>query len=145
MYVFAASIGISLVLHGTHDPAALSELTRKAVRQGAAVLLPGVALVVAFAPFALSLFGPAYEREGTTLLRLLCLGALPYLVLALSVSVARVHRRMRRAVIAVVAQAVLALGLTAPLIHAAGVKGAGLAWLASQCVAAAGLLAAGRS
>lgn len=145
MYVFAASIGISLVLHGTHDPAALSELTRKAARQGAAVLLPGVALIVAFAPIALSLFGPAYEREGTTLLRLLCLGALPYFVLALSVSVARVHRHMRPATIALVAQAVLTLGLTAPLIHAAGVTGAGIAWLTSQCVVAAGLLAARRS
>jgi O-antigen/teichoic acid export membrane protein len=145
MYVFAASIGISLVLHGTHDPAALSELTRKAARQGAAVLLPGVALIVAFAPIVLSLFGPAYEREGTTLLRLLCLGALPYFVLALSVSVARVHRHMRPATIALVAQAVLTLGLTAPLIHAAGVTGAGIAWLTSQCVVAAGLLAARRS
>lgn len=142
MYAFAASIGTSLVLHGTRDPAALSDLTRKAARQGATVLLPGVAFVVALAPVALSLFGAAYEREGTMLLRLLSLGAVPYLVLALSVSVARVQRRMRRAMIALVTQAVLTLGLTVPLIHAVGVEGAGIAWLTSQCVVAAGLLAA---
>jgi O-antigen/teichoic acid export membrane protein len=144
IYVFVASIGTSLVLHGTNDPGALPALTRKAAKQGVAVVVASVALVLVLAGPALSLFGEAYEREGTTLLRLLALGAIPYLVISLSVSVARVRRTMRRAVIALAAQALLTLGLTAPLIHALDVTGAGVAWLASQGVVALGLLATRR-
>ena len=144
IYVFVASIGTSLVLHGTSDPESLPALTRKAARQGVAVVVASVALVLVLAGPALSLFGEAYEREGTTLLRLLALGAIPYLVIALSVSVARVRRTMRRAVIALAAQALLTLGLSAPLINALDVTGAGVAWLASQGVVALGLLATRR-
>jgi O-antigen/teichoic acid export membrane protein len=144
IYVFVASIGTSLVLHGTNDPASLPALTHKAARQGVAVVVASVALVLVLAGPALSLFGEAYAREGTTLLRLLALGAIPYLVIALSVSVARVRRTMRRAVIALAAQALLTLGLSAPLINALDVTGAGVAWLASQGVVALGLLATRR-
>jgi hypothetical protein len=51
---------------------------------------------------------------------------------------------MRRAVIALAAQALLTLGLSAPLINALDVTGAGVAWLASQGVVALGLLATRR-
>src|SRR5205823_2810528 len=61
--------------------------------------------------------------------------------LVLAVSVARVRRRMTPAVVAMAAQAALALGLVTPLLHRFGVTGAGVAWLASQCAAAAGVLA----
>jgi O-antigen/teichoic acid export membrane protein len=145
LYLFAQNVGTSLVLHGTHDPASLPALTRKAAVQGARVLVPTVALAVILAPQLFSLFGPAYEHKSTTVLRLLALGALPNLMLALAVSVARVQRRLRRAVAALGTQAVLALGLVTPLLHTFGVDGVGLAWLVSQCVVAAGLLATRRS
>jgi O-antigen/teichoic acid export membrane protein len=141
LYAFAASIGMSLVLHGSRDPSSLPALERKAALQGAGVLLPTVLLAVVLAPELLALFGDRYTDEGTTLLRLLALAALPYFVLMLALSVARVERRLRAAVLAWSAQAVLALGLAAPLVHAMGVTGAGVAWLGSQCTVAAVVLA----
>jgi O-antigen/teichoic acid export membrane protein len=140
LYAFAASIGMSLVLHGARDHASLPALERKAALQGARVLLPSVLIAVVLAPEVLSLFGGRYPEEGTTLLRLLALGALPYFVLTLALSVARIERRLRPAVLAWGVQAILALGLAAPLLNALGVTGAGVAWLASQCVVAAGVL-----
>jgi O-antigen/teichoic acid export membrane protein len=142
LYAFAASIGMSLVLHGSRDPSSLPALERKAALQGAGVLLPTVLLAVVLAPELLSLFGHRYAEEGTTLLRLLALAALPYFVLTLALSVARVERRLRPAVLAWSGQAVLALGFAAPLVHAMGVTGAGVAWLGSQCAVAAVVLTA---
>ncbi|MCW3048937.1 MAG: hypothetical protein JWO74_3221 [Solirubrobacterales bacterium] len=145
LYAFALNIGTSLMLHGTQDRAALPALTRKAAVQGLRVLVPSVVLLVVLAPHLLSLFGPDYAAKSTTVLRLLGLAALPNFVLALAVSVARVQRRLRRAVIATGTEAVLSLGLVTPLLHAYGVSGAGIAWLGSQCLVAAGLLLTWRS
>jgi O-antigen/teichoic acid export membrane protein len=139
-YAFSVNIGTSLLLHGTNDCAALPGLVRKAAVQGGRVLVPSVALLVVLAPYLLSLFGANYAEKSATLLRLLALGALPNFVLSLAVSVARVQRRLRRAVIALSTEAVLALGLATPLLHALGVTGVGIAWLGSQCLVAFGLL-----
>jgi O-antigen/teichoic acid export membrane protein/aminoglycoside phosphotransferase len=141
LYAVGHNIGMSLVLHGASDRPALPLLVRRAAFQGGALLLGLTAVLVAAAPYALSLFGGDYADGGTTLLRLLALAALPNLVLSLAVSVARVERRLRVAMIAMGAQALLSLGLAAPLVDAMGVSGAGVAWLGSQCVVAAGLLA----
>lgn len=141
LYAFAASIGMSLVLHGSRERASLPALERKAALQGARVLVPSVFVVVVLAPQVLSLFGDQYTEEGTTLLRLLALGALPYFVLTLALSVARIERRLRPAVVAWGTQAILALGLAFPLLDSLGVTGAGVAWLASQCIVATGVVA----
>jgi GT2 family glycosyltransferase/O-antigen/teichoic acid export membrane protein len=141
LYALAANVGTSLVLHATLDPSSLAALTRKAARQGAQLLLPVVAGVVVLAPLLLSLFGGEYAAHSAGLLRLLAAAAIPYFVLMLVLSAARVLRRLRPAVAAMGAQAVLALGLVTPLLDRFGVTGAGIAWLASQSLAAAGVLA----
>jgi O-antigen/teichoic acid export membrane protein len=140
LYAFAQNIGTSLMLHGGKDPAALAVLTRKATVQGARVLVPAVALLVIAAPYLLSLFGESYSHESVGVLRLLALGALPNFVVALAASVARVQRRLRRAVIALTTEAVLSLSLAAPLLHAMGVTGAAIAFVGSQCLVAVALI-----
>jgi O-antigen/teichoic acid export membrane protein/aminoglycoside phosphotransferase len=140
LYAVAANIGTSLTLHGSSGGGDLPDLIRRAVRQALWMVVPAVLILVVGAPYALSLFGAEYAEHGTTLLRLIALGALPNIVLALAVAVARVERRLRGAVIALLAQAALSLGLTTPLIHAMGVVGAGVAWLGSQCLVATALL-----
>jgi O-antigen/teichoic acid export membrane protein len=145
LYAVATNVGTALVLHGAASGASLGQLLRKAALQSAFVLVPAVIALVALAPLALSLFQHEYAHEGTTLLRLLALGALPNIVLALAVAVARVQRRLRASVVALGAQAALSLGLAVPMLHAFGVTGAGVAWLFSQVLVAAGLLVAARA
>ncbi len=140
LYAFAQNIGTSLILHGTTDRPMLPSLTRQAARQGARILVPAVALLILAAPLILSLFGESYVHRSTTVLRLLLLGALPNFVLSLAVSVARVQRRLRRAVLALSAEAVLALGLATPMLHAFGIVGVGIVWVAAQSLVAAGLV-----
>ena len=145
LYAFGLNIGTSLVLHGAADRDALRTLTRKAAIQGARVLVPCVALLLVLAPYVLSLFGGDYAERSATLLRLLILASLPNFVLCLIVSVARVQRRLHRAAIAVGTEAVLALGLATPLLHALGVNGLGIAWLAAQSLVATVLLVTWRA
>ncbi len=145
LYGVAMNFGTSLMLHATIDRAALPALARKTAIQGARVLVPAVALLLLVAPLLLSLFGPGYAHHGTTVLRLLALGALPNFVIVLSVHIARVQRRLRRAVIALGADALIALGAATPLVHAMGVTGVGIGWTAAQCIVATGLLLTWRS
>jgi len=143
LYSVSASIGTSLVLHAVSDRAEAPDLLRKALRQGAGLLVPAVALVIVLAPELLSLFGSQYAEHGGANARLLAAGALVHIVTTLGVSLARVDGRLGKAVWAVSIQAALALGVTGLLIGPVGVTGAGIAWLASELVVAAGLLAAG--
>lgn len=140
LYSVALNIGTSLMLHGTTDRAALPVLVRKAAMQGAWLLVPSAALVALLAPYLLSLFGANYADRSTELLRLLAIGALPNFVIILSVNIARVRRRLRRAVVALCTEAVLALGLATPLLHAIGITGVGIGWIAAQSIVAGGLL-----
>jgi O-antigen/teichoic acid export membrane protein/aminoglycoside phosphotransferase len=140
LYAIGHNIGTSLVLHGASDRPALPVLVRKAALQGGGLLLACVAVLVAGAPYALALFGGDYADGGTTLLQLLALAALPNLVLSLAVSVARVERRLRMAMVALGAQALLSLGSAPVLVEAIGVSGAGVAWLGSQCLVAGALI-----
>jgi O-antigen/teichoic acid export membrane protein/aminoglycoside phosphotransferase len=142
LYAVAGSIGTSLVLHGSDDRASVPDLTRKAALQGLAVMVPAVVLIVLLAPTALSLFGGAYAQKSTTLLRLLALSAIPDLVMTLALCVARVRRRVGRAAALFAVQAGVAIGLTTPLLHSMGITGVGVAWLGSQVLAAAVVLAA---
>jgi O-antigen/teichoic acid export membrane protein len=129
----------ALVVHGVREPAELPVLVRKAARQGAIVVLPIVAFILVLAPQILAAFGEQYAERSASVLRLLALGVVPYLAINLAVSVARVRRQLRRAVIALVAHAVLTLGLVVPFLDLWGVTGAGLAWSLSLTVVAVGL------
>ncbi len=144
LYAVAASIGTALVVHGASNPAELHELARRSARQGAVLLAAAVAVLVIAAPYALRLFGSEYAAGGATLLRLLALGALPNLVVALWVSQARVRRRLRGPAAILCGQAVLTLALVTPFLRAFGATGAGLAWLVGQTVVAGGILVVGR-
>jgi O-antigen/teichoic acid export membrane protein len=62
------------------------------------------------------------------------------LLLSVAIDVARARRRLRWAVALQVAMCVLVLGLTHVLLPRMGVTGAGVAWLATQCLIAVPLL-----
>jgi O-antigen/teichoic acid export membrane protein len=145
LYSISTNIGTSLLLHGTAERAALPVLVRKAAIQGAWLLIPAAALVAVLAPYLLALFGSSYARHSSTALRLLAIGALPNFVIVLAANTARVKRRLARAVIALGMEAVIALGLAAPLLALMGVTGVGVGWACAQVVVALGLLATWKS
>lgn len=92
----------------------------------------------------LRVFGPGYARNGSTLLQLLALSALPHLVVSTAISACRVLGRMRVVVAIQAGLATAVLTLTVVLLPVLGVLGAGVAWLAAQTATALALLTARR-
>ena len=140
LYSVPSAFGASLVAHSVRNQELLEINYRRAVHHTLVLLTPVVALVVAFAPLGLRLFGPYYADHSTATLRLLALSAFPSAVDTLSVSKARVVRQMSAVVGILVGLSVLVLGLTYLLVPRMGVVGAAVAWLTAQCVVAGVLL-----
>ncbi|HEX9016725.1 MAG TPA: oligosaccharide flippase family protein [Chloroflexota bacterium] len=142
LYLVAPSMGSSLIVESALDPAQLEAYSRRALLQTARLVVPlALALAVA-APWVLGLLGGGYAREGTDLLRLLALSAIPNVVNALYTSIARAQRHLVAIVAILAAQCVAVLGLSYLLLQSIGITGVGYAWLGSQAAIAVVLLAA---
>ncbi|MEU9626788.1 lipopolysaccharide biosynthesis protein [Streptomyces luteogriseus] len=140
LFLVVRNMGSSLVVEAVRRPERLAEHGLRVLRHSGMMLAAGVAVIVAGAPWILKLFGPGYAENGTTLLRLLALSALPNLVFSVAVDVLRARRRMRLVVGLQIALCVLVLGMVQLLLPVFGVTGAGIAWLAAECLIAAPLL-----
>jgi O-antigen/teichoic acid export membrane protein len=139
-YLLARNMGSSLVVEAVRCPERLVEHGLRVLRHSGLLLAVGISVLVAAAPQILAVFGAGYAEEGSTALQLLALSALPNLVVSVAVDVARARRRLRWAVGLQMTLCVLVLGLTTMLLPVLGVTGAGVAWLAAQCLIAAPLL-----
>jgi O-antigen/teichoic acid export membrane protein len=132
-YLLATNMGSSLMVEAAHAPGQLAEHAMRVLRHSALLMALGAAAIIVVAPVLLSFFGEGYADEGTTLLRLLALSALPNLLVSLAVDVARMRRQLRQVVGLQLALCVLVLGLSRVLLPELGLTGAGVAWLVAQC------------
>jgi O-antigen/teichoic acid export membrane protein len=141
LYAVPGALGQSLVAHGTREPAQLPEQHRRILISSFALLGPVVVILVVFAPWILQSFGAWYAARGAGTLRLLSLSALPNAVVSLTVSRARVNRRMTTIVATMTTLCFLVLGLTWLLVPRIGIIGGGAAWLLGQVVVVGALAA----
>jgi O-antigen/teichoic acid export membrane protein len=139
LYAVPTALGQALVAYGVRDPARVGEHHRRILLTSLALLTPPVVALVGFAPLVLSLFGDWYGSQGVATLRLLALSTLPNAVVALTVSRARIDRRMTAVVAIMVSLCVLVLGLTQLLVPRVGIAGGAVAWLVGQVVVVAGI------
>ncbi|MYS93093.1 MULTISPECIES: lipopolysaccharide biosynthesis protein [Streptomyces] len=139
-YLLATNMGSSLIVEAAHAPGRLAQHTFRVLRHSAVFLALGAVAIVVAAPYVLSFFGPGYADQGTTLLRLLALSALPNLLVSVAVDVARMRRRLRMVVGLQLVLCALVLGLSHVLLPVLGLTGAGVAWLVAQCLVALYLL-----
>ena len=77
LYSVPTAFGQSLVAHSVRNSDLLEVNYRRAVKHTLTLLTPVVALVVAFAPLGLRLFGPYYAEHSTATLRLLSARRVP--------------------------------------------------------------------
>ncbi len=130
------NMALSLTVEAATDETKLGIYSYKAFVQIARIVVPLVAVVLLGAPYILRIFGPAYAAEGTTLLRLLALAAIPNIINALYLSIARVRQRMTMIVMIQGSLCVLMLGLGYVLLPVDGITGLGYASVAGQTVVA---------
>lgn len=136
MEFMAMNMASSLTAHASHDPRQLAAGVRGALRRMALLLVPVVLVLVVFAPWILTPFSPDYAEHGSTVLRLLALGALPRVLVELYIGVLRVQGRTGVLAALQGAMCVLVLGSAAVLFTPAGIAGAGWAVLISTTLIA---------
>jgi O-antigen/teichoic acid export membrane protein len=107
------------------------------------VLVLPVLLLLVSAPYVLTFSGKAYAAEGTQLLRLLALAALPNILTSLYLGIARVKQRVSGIIALQVALCVLTLGLSSLFLQRYGITGVGIAILVSEVIVALGVLVTG--
>jgi O-antigen/teichoic acid export membrane protein len=140
LYLVVNGMGQSLVAHLAADPHKLEAARRSMVHKAMALLVPAALVIAVGAYPLLSLFGPHYADEGSLLLVLLVLSAIPNVITWSTVWAARVRRdgRVLFGLPAAITTAVIAGSWF--LMPVMGVIGTGVAWLGAQSVAAAGIL-----
>ncbi|MEU3945903.1 lipopolysaccharide biosynthesis protein [Streptomyces sp. NPDC029526] len=136
MEFMAINMASSLTAHASHDPRRLADGVRGALRRMGLLLVPVVLVLVVFAEQILTPFSPEYAEHGSTVLRLLALGALPRVVVELYIGVLRVQGRTGVLAALQGAMCVLVLGSAAVLFTPAGISGAGWAVLGSMSLIA---------
>ncbi|WP_405020264.1 hypothetical protein OHV05_28745 [Kitasatospora sp. NBC_00070] len=139
-YLATLNMGSSLIVEAAHAPERLAEHGRRVLRHAGLLVGTGVLLLVVAAPWVLAAFGPDYAANGTTLLRLLALSALPNLVLGVAIDVCRARRAMGWVIGLQATLLVVVLALTVWLIPLYGLTGVGLAWLIAESLLALPLL-----
>jgi aminoglycoside phosphotransferase (APT) family kinase protein/O-antigen/teichoic acid export membrane protein len=139
-YLVSLNMGQSLIAEGAADQTQLDNYSYRMFVQTVRLLVPMVVVMLVGAPYILRVFGASYSAEGTLLLRLLSLSALPNIVTSLYTSMARVQRRMRQVVLVLSLLSVMVLALGYVLMGIYGISGIGVAWLVSQSIMAGYLL-----
>src|SRR5258708_38164382 len=89
MYMISSNMGTSLMVEAVRDQAKLSVYSRKVFLQTLRIVVPLAVILMVGAPLILRIFGENYSSEGSLLLQLLALSAIPNVVNSLSNNVAR--------------------------------------------------------
>jgi O-antigen/teichoic acid export membrane protein len=126
----------SLVVEGAFGDVSLAQLARRVARRYTTMVLPGVLILVIFAPLLLLPFGSSYSEQGTSVLRLLALASLFRVAIFLFAAVARVRGAGGQILAVYGAVAVLLAPLLIVFSRTLGIDGAALAWFAANAVAA---------
>lgn len=132
LHMISINMGYSLVVEGSTDPRRLAQFSKRLVALNMRIVAPSAVVLAIVAPYVMGVFGAGYSAEGTNLLRLLAIAAVPYSIVSVYVSVVRVQRRVRRAAAVLAIMCVLVLGLSEVLLRWLGLEGVGIAWLATQ-------------
>lgn len=141
LQLVAINVITSLTVEAALDMEQLRRLTRRTLAHSMRLVAPLAALTALVAPLALLIFGQEYADSGTNLLRLLALGAIPNVIVALGIGVARIEHKGGVVVAIQGTQFAIVLGLSALLIPDTGVVAVGWTWTGSQFLLALVLLA----
>ena len=136
LYLIGSNTGMSLITEAALAPHKLQALSRRVLLQTSGIVIPTAAALAIFAPLVLGIFGPDYARQGSAVLRLLVLAAIPHTVIALNVSILRAEQRMRALAILYGGTAILVILLSVVLLPVLGINGVGWAWLITMTLVA---------
>jgi O-antigen/teichoic acid export membrane protein len=140
LYLITPNIGSSMIAETSTDPDKVWAHLHRVFLQVASLVIPLALAITLGAPIILKVFGNRYSIEGTFLLRLLALSAIPNMVTALFISVARAQQRRVAMLVTMVFLSAAILALSYLLMPGLGILGVGIAWLVGQSLVAAVIL-----
>lgn len=143
LYLVSINMGSSMIVESVLDNSILREHYRRVRLHLIKLLTPIVAVIAVGATLILHLFGGYYASEGASTLGILALSALPFALTSSAMSALRVRNRTRAVFLLNAGICTLVLSLVWVLVPVYGVRGAAVAWLVVQCVAAAVVLVIG--
>jgi O-antigen/teichoic acid export membrane protein/glycosyltransferase involved in cell wall biosynthesis len=141
IYLLATGAGEALLSEGAFDESQLPRLLRRSATLLVALIVPSVLMIWLAGPDLLLLFGHNYVENGSALVSVLALGALPVAVNTWGSFLLRLTGQMRSLILASFACAAVSLGLAEVWAHR-GLVWLGWAWFAGNIVGAVWVLAA---
>lgn len=126
----------SLLVEGATAPHRLPELTRGVIIRCAVFTVPGVALLIVAANPILRIYGSAYAAQGSLLMGLLALSAIPIGLVNIVFTLDRLAGRVGRAAFTQGVLGVFILGGSWLLLKQLGINGVGLGCLAGSLAVA---------
>jgi O-antigen/teichoic acid export membrane protein len=136
LQLVSAATTASLTVEAVWDEGNMHGYSRRILKLTLALVSLGAAVLLVVAPYILRIFGEDYATEGTALLRLLALAAIPQCVILLALTLARVRQRIQEVVAIQAWSCAFVLGLGLILLRIYGLNGIGLAWLIGQSILA---------
>jgi O-antigen/teichoic acid export membrane protein len=126
----------SLTVESAWDESTMRDSSRSILKHTLLLVGLGVAGILVLAPYVLRIFGEDYASEGTTVLRLLALAAVPQVIVAFALALARIRQRVIEVVAIQGISCGFVLGLGLILLRTYGLSGIGIAWLVGQTILA---------
>lgn len=136
LQLVAANMSTSLTVEATLANEQQEVIRHRALIGIARIVIPLVMLIVVGAPLILRIVGQDYVEQGTLLLQLLALAAIPNLFNMVYVGMARAQNRVWGIIGVYGSNAVMVMGLSIVFLQRFGITGIGLAWVISQTVIA---------
>ena len=100
-------------------------------------MIPLAVVGVLLAPFVLGILGPDYAANGTVVLQLLLVSAIPQIIVGIAIATARIRRDLRTIMAVYTALAIGSIGGSWLALGPFGIPGVGLACLLTQLVVCA--------
>jgi O-antigen/teichoic acid export membrane protein len=132
LFLVSSNVGSAFVAEAARFPARTAALAGEAFRHAVGLVLPLSLVGVMLAPLGLRILGQEYAANGTVLLRLLLLSAIPQVIIGIALAAARVRRENRLILAIYAAQAIGVFGGTVLTIDRWGLTGVGLSWVSTQ-------------
>lgn len=136
LFQLPMAVSFSLFAEGSSDEATLGHNVWRSLKFTFLAIGPVTVLLVVFARRLLGVFEPQYAENGAGLLQILAISALPLSLNCTYFVVERVRMNMTRVIVINAFVAVATVVLSWVLLPRMGLAGAGVAWIASQSVAA---------
>jgi O-antigen/teichoic acid export membrane protein/thiamine kinase-like enzyme len=132
IYLMAYNLASSFSVEASSNLQQIALYSRRILLQKARLIVPLAVGVFIFAPIGLRIFGEDYAEQGTVLLRLLALAALPMILNIWYLGYARVTGELGGVIINQGLTAVITLGLSYLWLPTLGITAVGIAWLIAQ-------------